>query len=108
MRKILITALIVLSFCFSACTIYKPDIRQGNELEEEAIAKLHTGMTKSQVAFILGSPSLQDPFHKNRWDYIRTLKQANKEMERRHLILFFENELLVRIDKSQLNNTVSK
>ena len=108
MRKILISKLVLLSFFISACTFYRPDIRQGNELEMDAIAKLKTGMSKRQVTFIMGTAGLRDPFHKNRWDYVHTLKQPGKDMVRQHLVLYFENDLLVRIDDSQLAVTSLK
>lgn len=108
MRKILIYKLVLLSVFISACTYYKPDIRQGNEFEPEAIAKLKTGMSKRQVIFLMGSPALRDPFHKNRWDYLHTLKKPYQGTVKQHLVLYFENDLLVRIDDSQLAATSLK
>ena len=34
------------------------------------IAKLETGLTKAQVQYIMGTPSVKDPFNTNQWDYI--------------------------------------
>jgi outer membrane protein assembly factor BamE len=102
MRKILISNLLLWLLTASGCTIYKPDIRQGNELEQDAIAKLQTGMSKRQVFFIMGSPVIRDPFHKNRWDYVHTLKKPYQPTVRKQLVLYFENDVLVRIDDSEL------
>lgn len=86
----------------SGCSIYKPDIQQGNVLESKKIEKLKTGMTKRQILFLMGTALLKDPFHKNRWDYIHTLKKSDEDMTIQRLTLYFENDLLVRIDNSQL------
>lgn len=108
MRKILITSLLVMLASLPACSIYKPDIQQGNVLEKKTIADLKIGMTKRQVNFLMGTALLKDPFHKNRWDYLHTFKPADGEMTRQRITLFFENDLLVRIDDSGLNKALLK
>lgn len=89
-------------YALSGCSIYIPDIQQGNVLESKKIEKLKTGMTKRQVVFLMGTTLLKDPFHKNRWDYIHTLKKSDEDMTIQRVTLYFKNELLVRIDDSQL------
>lgn len=103
MRNILIPALF-LSLCVtSGCSVYRPTIQQGNILETEQISKLKPGMSKRQVMFVMGTPLLQDPFHKNRWDYIHTVKPGSRpEMTFQRLTLYFDNDTLVRIDDSEL------
>jgi len=101
MRKILINSTLIM-IALSGCSIYKPDIQQGNVLESKKIEKLKTGMTKRQILFLMGTALLKDPFHKNRWDYIHTLKKSDEDMTIQRLTLYFENDLLVRIDNSQL------
>lgn len=86
----------------SACSAFRPDIQQGNVLEADQVKKLTIGMSKKQVSFLLGSPLLQDPFHRNRWDYIFTLKQPDVPMIRQRLTLYFKDEALEKIDDSQL------
>jgi outer membrane protein assembly factor BamE len=73
---------------------YKLDIQQGSVVTQEMIYKLKPGMTRSQVRFIMGSPSVADPFHSNRWDYIYRLSKGGKLVEERKIALFFENDLL--------------
>src|SRR3546814_5062970 len=48
---------------------YRPDIQQGNWITSEQVAQLQQGQTREQVRFILGTPTLQDVFRTNRWDY---------------------------------------
>jgi outer membrane protein assembly factor BamE len=73
---------------------YKMDIQQGTVVTQEMIYKLKPGMTKSQVRFVMGSPSIADPFHQDRWDYIYRLNKGGKLVEERKIALFFENDLL--------------
>ena len=65
----------------SACFLkpYKIDVQQGNFLDQEMVAKLKPGMTRSQVRFLLGTPLIADPFHPDRWDYVyyRSARRAS-------------------------------
>lgn len=77
---------------------HRIDVQQGNALEQEVVEKLKTGMTRSQVRFLLGTPLLVDPFHSNRWDYVYNYRTAGKLTEKKRLALIFEGEVLARID----------
>jgi len=76
---------------------YKMEIQQGNVITSDSLTKLKSGMTKSQVSFVLGTPLIQDSFHKDRWDYIYVMRKDGKIAESRHVIIFFENDLLNKI-----------
>lgn len=77
---------------------YRIDVQQGNALEQESVEKLKLGLTRSQVRFLLGTPLLVDPFHNNRWDYVFNYRKAGKLAEERRLALFFDGDVLVRIE----------
>tara|TARA_B110000967_G_scaffold25723_1_gene23524 strand:+ start:155 stop:895 length:741 start_codon:yes stop_codon:yes gene_type:complete len=77
--------------------VYKIDIQQGNEIDSEMLLKLKPGMTMSQVRFVLGTPLIQDSFHKQRWDYIYVMRKSGKLLDKRHVILNFEKDLLKNI-----------
>jgi outer membrane protein assembly factor BamE len=103
MRKIHIPALLLCFIAINGCTAYVPTIQQGNILDADQYDKLKPGMSKRQVSFVMGTPLLQDPFHKNRWDYVHTIKPGNsKKTSIQRLTLYFENDSLARIDKSEL------
>jgi outer membrane protein assembly factor BamE len=57
----------------SGC-IYRQTIAQGNLLEQGDVDTLKPGMSKRQVALILGTPAIQSPFHQDRWDYLYSYK----------------------------------
>lgn len=98
MRKLLILALVALMV--SGCGIvYRQPIYQGNLLETSAVDQLQAGMSKQQVIGLLGSPSVADPFHDQRWDYTSTQRTGRTgHIERKNLVLYFENDTLARWD----------
>jgi len=76
---------------------YRQDISQGNEITPEMLLEIKPGMNKSQVRFVLGTPLIQDSFHKSRWDYIYVVRKEGKFIESRHLILSFKKDILVNL-----------
>jgi len=77
--------------------IYRPTIQQGNVVTQEQVNQLEPGMSRRQVQFILGSPTLQDAFHEDRWDYPFTQGVGSKPSEFRYFTVFFEDDRLVRM-----------
>lgn len=78
--------------------VYRIDVQQGNVLDEAMLARLSPGMDKRKVRFVLGTPMLIDTFNQDRWDYIFTLSRRGGRIEQRQITLFFEDELLARIE----------
>ncbi len=84
--------------------VYRIDIQQGNFLEAKDIDRVAVGMTRIQVRSLLGTPMVADPFEGWRWDYVYYLKKGRwKKPEQRHFIVFFEEDKVVRIDRSDSN-----
>lgn len=83
--------------------VYRQDIQQGNVLEEEDLNQLALGMTKRQVAVLLGSPSVQSPFHADRWDYVNTYARRGQAFVSRTLTLVFAEDALVSIEGNYLD-----
>ena len=106
MRTILINLVFIATLLTAGCSIYKVDIQQGNVIEVEQLAKVKVGMKKNQVTFLMGNPLLTDPFHANRWDYIFTQKPGGKATTRQLVTMYFEDDVLVKIDVSKLEKQV--
>lgn len=104
MRKLLITAVCCASLISAACSsmripgVYKIDVPQGNIVTQEMVNQLHTGMTKRQVSYAMGTPLVVDVFHPERWDYIYSLQKGGHKPEQHHVTLYFENDQLTRIE----------
>jgi outer membrane protein assembly factor BamE (lipoprotein component of BamABCDE complex) len=77
--------------------IYKQNIQQGNALEQEELDELYIGMNERQVLFVLGTPSIKDPFEPDRWDYVQTFSRRGGEMVMRTVTLQFEDGQLAEI-----------
>jgi outer membrane protein assembly factor BamE len=93
--KRLFAGLMIAVFAGSGCgLIYKQNIQQGNALEAEDLDQLYIGMNKRQVLFVLGSPSIHDPFKTERWDYVQTFSRRGEAMVQRTVTLRFEGDLL--------------
>jgi outer membrane protein assembly factor BamE len=82
----------------SVLSPYKIDIQQGNVITQEMLSKLKSGMTRSQVKFVLGSPLVIDPFRGDRWDYVSLYQKQGKDVERRRITVIFDDDKLVRIE----------
>lgn len=81
------------------CGIYRPDVRQGNYVDQSLVNQLRPGMSKDQVQFLLGTPLLADPFHKERWDYVYRFQPGRGgKIEERRVTLFFQGDSLSRVD----------
>ena len=94
MRKFLLIAAVTLAT--AGCgVLYKQPIYQGNLIEKSNADQLAAGQSKQQVMALLGTPSVADPFHAQRWDYTatqRTDRRGNTEIK--NLVLFFEGDSL--------------
>lgn len=88
-------ATLALGACLKA---YKIDIQQGNVVTQEMVDKLRPGMTRAQVRYVLGTPLVTDPFHKDRWDYFYSYKKGVEGVpESRRLTLLFKDDVLYRV-----------
>lgn len=108
MRKNLIFICLLVSLSITACTSWLPtphriDIQQGNRVKAEALDKLRIGMSRKQVKFVLGTPLLQDSFHKNRWDYVYYFKAGTGEIKQSRVQLDFDGDALTHINRDHYN-----
>ncbi len=92
-------ALLIATATAGCGMLYKQPIYQGNLIEKDAIDQLQVGMDKQQVLTLLGSPSIADPFHHQRWDYTATQRTNRRgHTEVKNMTLWFENDSLVKWD----------
>ena len=59
---------------------------------------IETGMTRSQVQFVLGNPVLADSFERDRWNYVYTIDIPGQAIIERELIIVFEDDRLLRFE----------
>ncbi len=104
--------IISLFFIYScASNFYQVPIAQGNIISLGMLAKLETGLTKTQVQYIMGTPSIKDPFNSDQWDYIGFEIIGNDLLREVHHSLVFEDNKLKTWDKkleSSSNDEIEK
>jgi len=95
MTRILIAILACCLLTTGGCRlVYKQNIQQGNAIEQDKLDQLKLGMTKTQVAYLLGTPAVADPFHQDRWDYFYSIAIRGGDAISRQVTLEFENAVL--------------
>jgi outer membrane protein assembly factor BamE len=72
-------------------------IQQGNLVSSKMMMQLKPGMTKTQVRFVMGTPLINDSFHKDQWDYFYQMEKDGAIIEKRRVILMFEKDLLAKV-----------
>lgn len=72
--------------------------QQGNLIPQEKIDRLKTGMSKEDVAILMGSSLISPTFNNDRWDYAYTWRKGSGPITMRNAVLYFSKETLVRIE----------
>lgn len=102
MRKfVVLIACLTLSACSNGIRIplvYRIDIHQGNIFKPEMVNQLKPGMSKRQVAFVMGTPLIQDAFHANRWDYVYSNEPGGEDRVQKKLTVHFKKDELVGLE----------
>lgn len=100
-RTLLLNSFLVLTL--ASCVSYdlsRKVVQQGNLLPQSKIERLHVGMSKEDVAILMGTSLLSPLFTNDRWDYAYTLRKGSAPLKVRSLSLYFANNHLVRIEKN--------
>jgi outer membrane protein assembly factor BamE len=102
MRKTTLMILTILCLAIASGCVYRANISQGNKIKQEDIDQVEVGMTMTQVRYLLGTPMIDDPFSRNRWDYVYYLKIARDDaVAKRWVSVYFEDEKVLSIDKDR-------
>lgn len=97
MRALLLAS--ALALLSSGCgLLYKVNVHQGALLESTSVEQLKPGLNKRQVLALLGSPSINDPFHQDRWDYVASVSRRGSDPEVKNLVLTFDGDQLANIE----------
>jgi len=100
--RILMLTIVCASLLISGCTLKRPKlprvhkltVQQGNVITQKMIDKLKPGMTRSQVAFIMGEPVVRNSFNDHRWDYIYTIELPGVFSSNQTVSLYFVDDVL--------------
>lgn len=100
-RIILILVSITLSLF--GCTSFdysRQYVQQGTLISEKQLQRLHIGMSKEDVAILMGTSLISPLFQNNRWDYAYTWQKNGKIRCIKSVGLFFVNHRLARVEKT--------
>ncbi len=100
-KTILISVALLLSL--THCSSYdfaRRVVQQGNLLPQAKIDSLRQGMSKNDVAMIMGSSLITPPFELDRWDYAFTWRKGNGSNAIRHLVIYFKNDRVIQIESN--------
>lgn len=98
--------LLLISLCtallLSGCSLKRPKlprvhkltVQQGNVITQTMIDKLKPGMTRSQVAFVMGEPVVRNSFNDDRWDYVYSIELPGVFASTQMVNLYFVDEQL--------------
>jgi outer membrane protein assembly factor BamE len=96
LQTALITGLAIVTL--SGC-VYRMDIPQGNRIDPALVEQLEIGMSRNQVEFLLGTPSIVDLHHPDQWFYVFYLKTGDDgDIQKSVMTLTFTGNLLSMID----------
>lgn len=93
--------LLAIALLGSGCSnlrVYRPALQQGNVITQQMVDSLKPGMTREQVAYVMGEPVVRNPFNDNRWDYVYTLQAPGYADKNALLSVFFEDGELSHFD----------
>ena len=76
---------------------YKMPIKQGTLIKNESLQQLVPGLSKKQVEFLLGTPTIIDTFHTERWDYIYYERIKGVFSQPKRITVIFRNEKVAEI-----------
>ncbi|MCX7117008.1 MAG: outer membrane protein assembly factor BamE [Legionellales bacterium] len=92
---------VVLSLSLVNCASYdfsRRVVQQGNLLPTSLVKRIKVGMSKEDVASLLGHSLLSPSFNNDRWDYAYTWRRGSGPTEKRKLTLYFNHGTIARID----------
>lgn len=110
MKPVSLSATLAITLSLAACSnarlpsapripfVHHVDVQQGNVITQEMIAQLELGMDKKKVGFLMGTPIIQDTFHRDRWDYLYTNQPGGGAVERRRITLIFKEDKLAGVE----------
>lgn len=79
------------------CSLYRPELRQGDYITQAELDKLQPGMAKIQVQQILGSPALNQVLEVEHWNYTYAYldgRHRSQPLAFQTITLYFKNDRL--------------
>lgn len=101
MRIITLLISVIITLTLTQCVSYDFSRRitqQGNLLPQAKIERLKIGMSKNDVAILMGTSLMSPTFNNDRWDYAYTWRRGSGPIEIMNVSLYFVRDSLTRIE----------
>ena len=101
MRIIIFLISILITLTLTQCVSYDFSRRisqQGNLLPQSKIDRLKVGMSKNDVAILMGTSLISPTFTNDRWDYAYTWRKGSGRLLIKTVTLYFAHGSLARIE----------
>lgn len=98
----IIFVVVSIALYLTGCTSFeysRLQVQQGNLLRQETVDRLRIGMSKEDVAILMGTSLISPLVENDRWDYAYTWQKMGKIRVIKNLSLYFKNQRLVRIQQ---------
>ena|GEM_PF-919208 len=85
----------LLLITISSCASYDKSsriVQQGNLLPESKVRQLHQGMSKRDVAALMGTSLISPMFNNDRWDYAYTWRKGSGVDDIKYVAIYFQND----------------
>ena len=83
----------------AGCSVYRPELHQGQTLKQEDIDQVTAGMSPQEVREILGTPLVTDVFNTNRWDYVyNAYDQDRNQTDLARVTIFFVEGVVEKVE----------
>lgn len=98
MQKRTVIILIISTLMLGACSnlrfpgVYRVDIPQGNFVTDDMLGQLRDGMTREQVRYVMGVPTLTDPFTPDAWYYLMTYQPGQGDYVEQQIVVYFDGD----------------
>lgn len=103
MRIIIFLLGILFTFTLTQCTSFdfaRRVAQQGNLIPKAKADRLKVGMSKNDVAILMGTSLLSPTFNNDRWDYAYTWRRGHGNIMIITVSLYFSNGILKRIERT--------
>ncbi len=114
MPRILVSLILISLLATAGCStlrfpgVYRIDIPQGNFVTEDMLSELQPGMSPEQVRYVLGAPTLVDPFTPDLWIYPMTYRPGEGENVSQSITVYFENGAYSRYEGEVIDDFKAK
>lgn len=103
-KSTLLCLVVSLQMGCSFVSTHQLEITQGNHFDADALAQLRLGMTAKQVAYLLGSPAIDQLYADQRWDYLYYRDDHKNPVTNQRLSLWFDQNGLLSRARSNFYN----